>query len=635
MYDDNLPRSHWRMARIRELVSQRSALVEMIPGNFITKRAIQHLFPLEIEPDEPIDTINEPQPVSGNELSCEIEPVHQPQSEVSEQQPMSMEHRYPKRIPKPKKDKEFIYESEGESEDPREISPPPNSSSIRKRRGNTRTTMTLIPLIMVVLLWIDPIRSNPNNSELTYPKEKVRSHEHQTGNYLLLNQTYDKIKPKRMSGGAGIKWRRRYRIKTLTPKANKTGPSDSLAFIVLNKVLDAYEWLLHKPSRPNFNVTSFIVNATDEEQVQTFNTTATSKLQNPIHTAVTSAKNRLPVDHGHKARPLLQSSSLPSKSKPEESSASNSTLTIPKQSTPVTKREVSSTIPFPTWGDSDDEIKRAIDQFRNQINKPNVKTGQPELPLHEASQNRLDSFEQFHRELKRARPQFLPGQTYKGLNKLHPKTLTTADGSSSISDRDYYFCRTKSPTLWHVPDQDPMCQEIHNLLRPWKNGTFTIFSKILEPKPVIGAHFCAKKYEKVNYYTNLLGDAFQDPSHTVYPVSREECADFFKYKTCSEGTMTRKSKYMYSTNKAIEIKFPGRFEGFFKGLQTAEALNCLLEETQISYHPNTLQLQSPIYDLSHCNYTTGMCIVSNMTLIWYVDCPFGKCLRCQYSKQGV
>ena len=82
-----------------------------------------------------------------------------------------------------------------------------------------------------------------------------------------------------------------------------------------------------------------------------------------------------------------------------------------------------------------------------------------------------------------------------------------------------------------------------------------MYSKILEPKPVIGAHFCAKKYEMVNYYTDLLGDTFQDASHVVYPVSREECADFFKYKTCSEGKMTRKSKYMYSTNKAVEIKF--------------------------------------------------------------------------------
>ena len=91
---------------------------------------------------------------------------------------------------------------------------------------------------------------------------------------------------------------------------------------------------------------------------------------------------------------------------------------------------------------------------------------------------------------------------------------------------------------------------------------------------------------------------------------------------------------MYSTNKAVEIKYPGRLEGLFKGAQPSEATNCLLEETQLAYHPNTLELESPIYDLSHCDYASGICIVRNMTLIWHVECPSGKCIRCQYSKQG-
>ena len=180
-----------------------------------------------------------------------------------------------------------------------------------------------------------------------------------------------------------------------------------------------------------------------------------------------------------------------------------------------------------------------------------------------------------------------------------------------------------------MPNVDPICQEIHRLLQPWTNGTISLYGRITQPKPVRGAHLCAKKYEHVEYYTNLLGDTFtRNPTHFIHLVTTLECVDFFKYKTCSEGTMTRKSKYMYTTNKALELKFPVRIEGFFKGAQPSETTNCILEEIQVAYHPNTLELESPIYDLSHCNHASGSYEVQNMTLIWAVDCNFGK------SKQG-
>ena len=106
----------------------------------------------------------------------------------------------------------------------------------------------------------------------------------------------------------------------------------------------------------------------------------------------------------------------------------------------VTKRETRSTLPFPVSGDSDDAIKRAVDQFRNKINGPSENTGQPEIP--ELTESIKGNFESFHRELKRAKPLNLPGQTYRGRLKLHPLLLNSAVSRNIELNQAYYFCRT-------------------------------------------------------------------------------------------------------------------------------------------------------------------------------------------------
>ena len=46
-------RAQWRTARILEMINEQTALVKISPSGLITKRPIQHLYPLEIEfPDK-------------------------------------------------------------------------------------------------------------------------------------------------------------------------------------------------------------------------------------------------------------------------------------------------------------------------------------------------------------------------------------------------------------------------------------------------------------------------------------------------------------------------------------------------------------------------------------------------------
>ena len=139
----------------------------------------------------------------------------------------------------------------------------------------------------------------------------------------------------------------------------------------------------------------------------------------------------------------------------------------------ITKREVKTTLPFPVSGDNDDEIRKAVDQFRTRLNGAPAAIGQSEDVYPSLPQGQITSSEGFHRELKRAKPPNLPGQICKGRVKLHP-TFNPTDPSNTEESQLYYFCRTKSPLLWHVPEQDPMCNEVHRLLRPWTNGTFTL-----------------------------------------------------------------------------------------------------------------------------------------------------------------
>ena len=151
-----------------------------------------------------------------------------------------------------------------------------------------------------------------------------------------------------------------------------------------------------------------------------------------------------------------------------------------------------------------------------------------------------------------------------------------------------------------------------------------MFTKIVEPKPVRSAHLCSKKFESVRYYTNLWGDKFADTSVEMRPVTSDGCRDYLKFKSCDEGSLIRNNNNLFTTNKALKVDFPGAIMGFFKGSQYDEVTNCLLEETSAFYRPNTFEMFSPLYDLSHCQYPEGNCLVNNMTMIWFPGCQ-----RCQ------
>ena len=48
---EEMQKSCWKTAIIMEMITERTALIKICPGGHISRRAVQHLYPLEIESD--------------------------------------------------------------------------------------------------------------------------------------------------------------------------------------------------------------------------------------------------------------------------------------------------------------------------------------------------------------------------------------------------------------------------------------------------------------------------------------------------------------------------------------------------------------------------------------------------------
>ena len=92
-----------------EMISERTALVKMCPGGHVSRRAVQHLYPLEIESD-----------LGPNQKTITWDKAENNKSrkEVVDQLTTMETPRRSKRKPKPLRHQEFVYHSnESENEE--------------------------------------------------------------------------------------------------------------------------------------------------------------------------------------------------------------------------------------------------------------------------------------------------------------------------------------------------------------------------------------------------------------------------------------------------------------------------------------------------------------------------------------
>ena len=153
--EEETSRNQWRLGRIVELLSNRTALVKVSPGGLITRRAIQHLYPLEIEPQ--ITLISD---------ECSTRDRGQMSDHIVSDQPMvGKETRRSKRNRKLKHDTNFMYEKEL---DQLKANNWVNSTIAQKQRKTPRRAWWKAPLIgllmiLVLLLKCIPTLSSPES----------------------------------------------------------------------------------------------------------------------------------------------------------------------------------------------------------------------------------------------------------------------------------------------------------------------------------------------------------------------------------------------------------------------------------------------------------------------------------------
>lgn len=195
---------------------------------------------------------------------------------------------------------------------------------------------------------------------------------------------------------------------------------------------------------------------------------------------------------------------------------------------------------------------------------------------------------------------------------------------------EYYFCRAKNPVLIRTPDQNDLCSAALTNPAKWSPALITLYTRAVQPIKMKGkAYICATKKESFKYYTNIVGDRVKTP--TIINISAPAasvCRDFVISHQCEQGKLVWQKGNLYATQKPLEANFYGPIEGLFKGAQTAEASNCLLEEVELMYKPHTLRLYSPIYEVSHCKYMDEECLLpndkGNMMLTWSVPAKLDR-----------
>ena len=211
VHEGELPRAHWKVAKIEELVSERTAVIKTIPGMHVTRRAIQQLYPLEIEDEALLQDI----PKRTNpDVSKAIEV-----SKVMEPELPGIAR--PKRLRKQKRDKDFVYDDEmeqifGESEPNLGLGSLAEVKQARKlKRLNIFKIGTMLSIIlMIIILLTIPSSANPlvrMNTSTTLIEPLVITVMNTLPSTTLMNTSFlEKIQPRRKP------IRRRYRIKPKT-----------------------------------------------------------------------------------------------------------------------------------------------------------------------------------------------------------------------------------------------------------------------------------------------------------------------------------------------------------------------------------------------------------------------------------
>ena len=125
------------------------------------------------------------------------------------------------------------------------------------------------------------------------------------------------------------------------------------------------------------------------------------------------------------------------------------------------------------------------------------------------------------------------------------------------------------------------------------------------------AYHCQKFRSQASTILSFFTDSKSiNKSRTSLPVSAQECLTMARTKLCSSGNLAGHSGVYATSNKlTYSYHWCCKYHHF-------ETTNCLLTETNV-YKKFKSGVQSPVGDISLCNYNDGMCTLSDgSVLVW-------------------
>jgi hypothetical protein len=632
--DDNLPRSAWSLAIVLEMTSSRTARIRIAPHNIITKRPINKLYPLEIEPKAMVDLDSIEPPEKPQEKDPRDELPGSDQSSRASTPEIQIE-----RSPTPFPHKHNLR--------PREKIKPPKKYYVQTHDPNVTASnigqrlskLSLISSLMIALILSILFRQGVaewNEQEHLTTMEKMTGEKHEYQSLGPLNCSIPRPDTTLISRGETLA------MNCLRSKCFYKGEGGYVRFVtarcgqrskaillkgkpnMLVEVpfkIDGIRYHLHSkcwPSQEEFEEAY----ARCQIQKEKWGTSATASPPTIPWTDTTPPNGKWLIESMDDTvivftKPYTTKEGYMETRRNRTESDAN--LYIGQW----VDRSIAISDPEPT-------IVKSVITMTARVTPPSPRIlTLPEIgseskkkgPDYETTKVNL------WKTTKRAADSGL---------KFHPKDLQEADAQVFRSEKplSYWFCKTMTYTLWRVPEREALCTHLPDIFVRGKKTNVTVYNKYSTPVPT-QAYLCSRKTQKIKYYTNLFRDHFTNLTTTHEKLSANECKDFVQYKTSTDGALLRQgSTGLYSTNNALEVNFPGAIKGFIVGENQDEKTNSLLEEITIFLRPNTFGLSSPIYDLRHCSYENEACTVNDMTLIWKRTCEANGCQKCIYTKVG-
>jgi hypothetical protein len=174
--------------------------------------------------------------------------------------------------------------------------------------------------------------------------------------------------------------------------------------------------------------------------------------------------------------------------------------------------------------------------------------------------------------------------------------------------------RSSKPHLVRFMREESKCGKIINFLeRNMSKESIDIF------RPNVGQFSfegwrCLVAKQTVDYRTDFLGYQHKRPAEQRFiKVTPEECKSWKNFKSCEFGPLVHGNEDEWHTGNKLDLDF-----SWWKvGWQKAIAVNCFLSKSILVGEPGKNSLNSPVEDVSHCEFNARECSLKNGgALIW-------------------